>query len=109
MTERQETKPRPIRLFPADRHAKYPMAEFLADWSATSTGRTGSRLQYRTSGCGCGYLGYWSLDAAMLDECGPVPFTSRGGVIRWRWWHSVLGSARFTVFYDDLPGQGGSR
>jgi len=92
-----------LHLRPADRWAKYPMAELLVTWCKTPDGRTDPRLSYRTSGCGCGSHGEWTLEPQMLDQYGPLPFTSRGKPIRWRWWHSLFGAARFTVYGVDVP------
>lgn len=97
-----DCRQRIIRLKPADRHAKNPMARLLTAWAATPEGNPDVCLQYRTSGCGCSDTGYWTIEPEMLERYGPLPFTARGRTIRWRWWHSLFGEASFTVYYDDV-------
>lgn len=101
------TPPRPqiIRLYPADRRAQWPMEPRLAHWCMLADGTTDPRLRYRStaSGCGCAApLRYWTMDRDMLADYGPLPFTSHGRTIRWRWWHALLGAATFTVYDSDF-------
>lgn len=109
MTDPTTTRARPlrrqplIRLRPADRWAKYPMAELLVSWCKTPDDRTDARLQYQSSSCGHSVIGEWTLEPRMLDQYGPLPFTSRSKPIRWRWWHTLFGTARFTVYAVDVP------
>lgn len=96
--------PRVIELLPHDRTVKQRMAQALVVWCATPDGRTDVRLHLRTgSSCGCSGMAYWTLEAPMLDQYGPLPFTSRGKTIRWRWWHTLLGNPSFTITAADLP------
>jgi hypothetical protein len=79
------------------------MAELLFSWCRMPDDRTDVRLRYQSSGCGCSGIGEWTLESKMLDQYGPLPFTSRGKPIRWRWWHTLFGGAKFTVYAVDVP------
>lgn len=93
-----------IGLFPHCAAVKQRLAQALVLWCATPEGRTDARLHYRTSSsCNCGNTSYWTMEASMLDQYGPLPFTARGKPIRWRWWHTLLGNPSFTVTTSDLP------
>jgi hypothetical protein len=96
--------PRLIELLPQDKAVKQRLARALVSWCATPEGRTDVRLHYRTgSSCGCRTMAYWTLEASMLDQYGPLPFTSQGKTIRWRWWHELFHSPSFTITAADLP------
>lgn len=96
--------PRLIELLPQDDAVKQRLAQALVSWCATPEGRTDARLHLRTaSSCGCRSMAYWTVEAPMLDQYGPLPFTSRGRTIRWRWWHKLLRSPSFTITAADFP------
>lgn len=93
-----------IELLPQDKAVKQRLAQALVLWCAKPDGRTDVRLHFRTgSSCGCSGMAYWTMEASMLDQYGPLPFTSRGKPIRWRWWHTLLGNPSFTITASDLP------
>lgn len=93
-----------IQIHPGIYAAQAPLAELLARWCRTDSGRPDPRLDYRTSNCGCAHaVGYWRIAASMLEDYGALPFTSFGKPIRWRWWHTLFGNPKFTITLDDLP------
>lgn len=105
-------RPRLINLQPADAATKRDMAVLLMDWCRTDDDRTDVRLVYRTCGCSPtgSSIGHWTIEPCMLRRYGPLPFTSRGRPIRWRWWHRWRSKERrrFIIVAADLPVYGDS-